>query len=60
MSTLCVPYAHLTVLETLLRMPVVNKSGERIEKFLSKLISERDFFIDGMPFQRFYSNNKPN
>ena len=58
MSTLCVHNSHLTVRETLLRMPVVIKSGERIEKFLSKLISEMDILTEDMPFRRFYSNNK--
>ena len=52
MSTPCVHNSHLTVWETLLRMPVVNKSGERIEKFLSKLISEMELFTSDMPFRR--------
>ena len=40
------------------QITVANKSGEFIEKFLFKLMSEMDLYTDGMPFRCFYSNNK--
>ena len=57
MSTSSVRYPHLTVRET--QITVANKSGEFIEKFLSKLMSEMDLYTDGMPFRaRAGSSNK--
>ena len=55
MPTPFVRYSQMTVQETL---TAINKSGELIQRFLSKVISEMDLFTDSMLFPCFYRNKK--